>query len=244
MLPAGTKYGARKTLTFKRKDDFNITFSYKDQENANIPSQIMELEITGVNDAITNLTERGALEPVVKLTAGLSESGMAVLYDAHAYGEVKDESITGKLKGLFGSNPPSETGESESDDEAASNAAEPETPAKPVPNNIPISAEIRHLSIQPYSPEELSAKRARLIAVDQAEKATRKREEARNMLEGYLYRLRDLLSGEELSPFMLFSKPEERRKLEDKMNDAFRWLNDEGEKADLKDLWSRREEME
>jgi hypoxia up-regulated 1 len=32
IFPAGSKHGARKTLTFKRKDDFNVTLVYKNAE--------------------------------------------------------------------------------------------------------------------------------------------------------------------------------------------------------------------
>lgn len=59
------------------------------------PSQISQAEILGVNEALANLTERGAIDPVVKVTVALSESGFAVLQDAVVFGEIKDESITG-----------------------------------------------------------------------------------------------------------------------------------------------------
>jgi len=32
IFPSGSKYGSRKTLTFKRKDDFNVTLMYKHVE--------------------------------------------------------------------------------------------------------------------------------------------------------------------------------------------------------------------
>ena len=33
IFPIGSKHGARKTLTFKRKDDFNVTLVYKNAES-------------------------------------------------------------------------------------------------------------------------------------------------------------------------------------------------------------------
>lgn len=60
-----------------------------------IPSKILEAELVGVQEAITNLTEAGAKEPVVKLTVGISDSGFATLEDAIAFGDIKDDSITG-----------------------------------------------------------------------------------------------------------------------------------------------------
>lgn len=60
-----------------------------------IPTEILEAEISGVAEAIGNLTERGAVDPVVKVTVVLSESGFTGIQDAIAYGEVKDSSFTG-----------------------------------------------------------------------------------------------------------------------------------------------------
>ena len=97
---------------------------------------MMEVEFGGVTEAIANLTERGAVDPVVKATLTLSESGFVSVSDAVAFGEIKDESLTGKclsnacsvvdysyfslligkIKGLFGA------GSSSSDDATAESA--------------------------------------------------------------------------------------------------------------------------
>lgn len=56
---------------------------------------MLEVELGNVTEAIANLTERGAVDPVVKATLTLSESGFVSVTDAVAYGEIKDESLTG-----------------------------------------------------------------------------------------------------------------------------------------------------
>ena len=56
---------------------------------------MLEVDLVGVADAIANLTERGAADPVVKATLTLSESGFVSVSDAVAYGEIKDDSIAG-----------------------------------------------------------------------------------------------------------------------------------------------------
>ena len=83
---------------------------------------MMEVEVGNVAEAIANLTELGASEPVVKATITLSESGFISVSDAIAFGDIKDDTITGewsrfpstmfaqvyrlflvgKLKGFFG----------------------------------------------------------------------------------------------------------------------------------------------
>jgi hypoxia up-regulated 1 len=59
------------------------------------PREILEAKIVGIPEAIDNLTERGAIDPVIKATVVLSESGFISVGDAIAYGEIKDDSITG-----------------------------------------------------------------------------------------------------------------------------------------------------
>ena len=47
---------------------------------------MLEAELTGVQSAIANLTERGAVDPVVKATVTLSDSGFIAVKDAIADG--------------------------------------------------------------------------------------------------------------------------------------------------------------
>ncbi len=49
-----------------------------------------------LKEAIANLTDDGAVDPVVKATVVLSESGFAGIRDAIAFGEIKqDEGVVG-----------------------------------------------------------------------------------------------------------------------------------------------------
>lgn len=57
---------------------------------------MMEVEIGNVAEAIANLTEHGASEPVVKATITLSESGFISVSDAIVFGDIKDDTITGE----------------------------------------------------------------------------------------------------------------------------------------------------
>ena len=56
---------------------------------------MMEVEIGNVAEAIANLTEHGASEPVVKATITLSESGFISVSDAIVFGDIKDDTIAG-----------------------------------------------------------------------------------------------------------------------------------------------------
>jgi hypoxia up-regulated 1 len=75
---------------------FNFNLVFIDAISRGIPSKIIEAELIGIREAITNLTEAGVKEPVVKLTVSISDSGFATLEDAIVFGEMmKDDSITG-----------------------------------------------------------------------------------------------------------------------------------------------------
>lgn len=113
-----------------------------------------------------------------------------------------------------------------------------------MPNTIPLDMEIHHLSVPPYTVQQKKDSRARLVALDTAELARQKKSEAHNMLEGYLYRLRDLLDGEEVAPFILYSKPEERKNLKIKLDEAFAWFNENGEDAETAEMWAQRDALE
>lgn len=70
------------------------------------------------------------------------------------------------------------------------------------------------------------------------------REEAFNTLEGYLYKLRDLLGDGPETPFMKCSKPSEREVISRKLTDTSNWLNNEGETADTSTLFEKRRALE
>ena len=82
---------------------------------------------------------------------------------------------------------------------------------------------------------------ARLRDLDQAESRKRNREEARNGLEAYLYRLRDHLDAAE---FMEASTEAERIKIRKQLDEANQWLWDAAETAPTKDLRSAKSELE
>jgi hypoxia up-regulated 1 len=58
---------------------------------------MMEVELTSVAEALANLTERGAVDPVVKATLMLSESGFVSVTDAVAFGDIKDDTLSGSV---------------------------------------------------------------------------------------------------------------------------------------------------
>lgn len=80
--------------------------------------------------------------------------------------------------------------------------------------------------------------------MDAAEAAKRRRAETHNNLEAYLYRLRDLLDNEDDSPFMRCSKEEERKAIQEKLEDTLLWMHEEADSASMMELLDKKDAIE
>lgn len=151
------------------------------------PTEFSEVDIVGVGEALRNLTDLGAIDPVVKATVMLSESGFVSIRDAVAFGEFKDESVTGeslswsarytrvircvgKLKSLFGKEssataaPTDETAATSDATSVAADEAEPPVPTpKKVVNKdpIPLDVQTRFPTLAPMTVQEKRTARDR-----------------------------------------------------------------------------------
>lgn len=84
-----------------------------------------------------------------------------------------------------------------------------------------------------------------LREIDVEESTKRANEDARNSLEGYLYRVRDLLeTQDEGAPFVKCSKETERQTISSKLTETFDWMHSEGDAAETKTLISKRRAIE
>jgi hypoxia up-regulated 1 len=91
----GSRTGTRKTLTFRRKNDFSLAFSYKTPPGNDFPVDLIDVRISGVAEALANIAEADGIDPVIKVTILFSESGFVSVPEAIAYAEMKDDSLAG-----------------------------------------------------------------------------------------------------------------------------------------------------
>ena len=82
--------------------------------------------------------------------------------------------------------------------------------------------------------------KARLIAFDKSDRSRVLREETLNNLEGYTYKIRDILEDE---GFVAASTEEQRDGIEEKSNDVSVWLYGDGADANRESLKSRLDEL-
>ena len=80
--------------------------------------------------------------------------------------------------------------------------------------------------------------------IDNIEGSKRRKEEARNNLESYLYKLRDLLDGESETPFRKCSQPGERSAIQEKLEETLTWMHDEADDADTAQLLDKLSSLE
>jgi hypoxia up-regulated 1 len=84
-----------------------------------------------------------------------------------------------------------------------------------------------------------------LAAINNVEAEISARAEARNLLEGYLYRLTGLLGDDPSSDALQkFSTAEEQKFLSTGAQAAFEWMAEEADTADLKTLKGKRSHLE
>jgi len=70
------------------------------------------------------------------------------------------------------------------------------------------------------------------------------KEEQRNILEGYLYKLRDLLDSESQHTFVKYSQDSERRAIARQLKEVSNWFNTHADEAQTKDFIEKRSSLE
>jgi hypoxia up-regulated 1 len=178
----GSRTGTRKTVTFRRKNDFSLAFSYKESPASGFPVDLLDARISGVAEALANITEAGGVDPVIKATILFSESGFVSVPEAVAYAEIKDDSITGafarcgvavvvancmragKFKGLFGDSSAEDGSTSTDDASSSSPSVSPKAikvPATPKDITIPLNVTVKFTSVAPMGLQQKREARQR-----------------------------------------------------------------------------------
>ncbi|KAG6016535.1 hypothetical protein E4U43_003574 [Claviceps pusilla] len=94
--------------------------------------------------------------------------------------------------------------------------------------SIPVEIELEKAGVPGLSKAELTKVKDRLKAFAASDKARFQREEALNQLEGYTYKVRDLLDSED---FIAYSTKQERATLTEKASEIGDWLYEDGAEA-------------
>ncbi|KAJ6441806.1 Hsp70 family chaperone [Purpureocillium lavendulum] len=109
----------------------------------------------------------------------------------------------------------------------ASDEAKPEVKTKQIVS-IPVDFVLEKTGVPVLTKAELTKSKDRLKSFAASDKARVQREEALNQLEGFTYKVRDLLEGE---TFIAMSTEKERTKLAEKASETSDWLYEDGVEA-------------
>ncbi|KAL6363837.1 hypothetical protein LRP88_03262 [Fusarium phalaenopsidis] len=93
---------------------------------------------------------------------------------------------------------------------------------------IPVDVTLKNVGIPDLTKAEISKSKDRLKAFAASDKARLQREEALNQLEGYTYKIRDLLEND---AFVAAATEEEKTKLAELSSETSEWLYDDGADA-------------
>ncbi|KAI1343914.1 actin-like ATPase domain-containing protein [Xylariaceae sp. FL0016] len=124
---------------------------------------------------------------------------------------------------------------------ATADAAESSPPpAKKQLVTISVDYSVEKKGLAALSKAEFTKAKDRLKSFETSDKSRRLREDTLNQLEGFTYKVRDLLDTDS---FVTHSADKERSNLEKKAGDASEWLYDEGADATREELKSRLKEL-
>ncbi|CAO3677928.1 unnamed protein product [Umbelopsis vinacea] len=258
--------GMRKIVHIKKMSDFEFDLVYGktlDEEDKKLGlDHISSVKVTGLTQAVKDHKTEPSVtdeELKVKVSIELSDSGILSVTDASVVlTSDKPASIADKVKSFFGSKETKDVkepieGRDESGDpnEEGKNASKNETEkqfnetssntnttdtANKKAETISLKVEWIPKGVIPLLPEQKKIASERMASLDEKDAKRRAREEARNHLEAFVYRIQDFLYDEVVE---LVSTEKERETLREQLSAASDWLYEEGEYADTADYIER-----
>ncbi|ORY24982.1 heat shock protein 70 family [Naematelia encephala] len=227
LFPKGSKLGERRSLTPAPEEEVVLQF----YQGSN---PVLSVELVDVPKALAGFTSPS---PIVNLTMRLDPRGhlstASATLASNVTAEESSSGMAGALKGLFGSKKDAEGDEPEVESKA--NKAE----------KVVLKFREKQLGSKHMTGEEKRTAQARLISIKAFESAKTAREEARNLLEGYLYRLSGLLASDADNRALHdYATQQERDVMNKLLRETSEWLSEHAEHADEKTLRVKRAELE
>lgn len=257
IFPIGTRLGERKAIQLPAAD---TTLEFEQDGKP-----ILSVAFVDVKQALANFT---SAEPILNVTLRLDNKGLLSVANAVVVSgapEHKEGGIAGAISGLFGGR--NKEKEEDTEDAESDAPADAETTVKSKDkkdvrgDKVVIKFRETPLGVKTLSGEEkrnikarsvilanitdVGLRNHRLSSIVSYESSKVSREEARNGLEGYLYRLSNLLSPDADNKALWdFSTEKERDGLNKLVASTFHWLSDHAESADEKTLRANRAGLE
>ncbi|KAK0522505.1 lumenal Hsp70 protein [Tilletia horrida] len=230
-------------------DDFVIELGYE-QELPIFGSQTTRFNITGVSSALSSIKTADELKSVdtyLNLSIVARPLGTLGVDEAELLVQRKPGTIVDSIRSFFGGSlvPPPVKDANGTEANATETQADRDAYLKADRTLVPSI-----VRLGPSGPardgkmaaDEYRASKDRLYTLDRAAERRAEREEARNQLESYLYRVRDLLDDDKT--FEMASKATERDAISTKLSELQSWVSGDGDGADTAQLRLKRASLE
>lgn len=213
--------------------EVDVTTAYVECE-----AEIVEKE--GLMDGVKNLFGFGNKKDDQKpLADGESSESSESADETSTTGSAESSSTT--TTSATESTESSESSSSTTSSATASESAEVKEKRTRKMVSVPVKYELEKTGAPQLDKVDVLQSKDRLKAFEQSDKARRQRSEALNELEGFTYKVRDLLDNEK---FIAASTEAERKSLEEKSSAASEWLYDDGADATKDELKKKLKELQ
>ncbi|KAE8220566.1 hypothetical protein CF319_g5930 [Tilletia indica] len=231
-------------------DDFIVELGYE-QALPIFGTQTTRFNVTGISSALNSIKAAGELASVdthLNLSIVARPIGTLGIEEAELQVQRKPGTIVDSIRSFFGGSVVTPAPKDLNETEAANiteTQAERDALLKADRTlmlnvvRLPPSGSVRDGKM---APEEYRASKDRLYTLDRAAERRAEREEARNQLESYLYRVRDHLDDDK--SFEAASKPAERDAIQAKLSELQSWVSGDGDGADTAHLRLKRASLE
>lgn len=192
-----------KSVSLQRDKDFSITLAYDDKENPKISIPFIKFDFTGVEKALSELTQTENAtdaKKYIKISFKLTPDGLITVQSANA---VIEETI-----------------------EVPDPENKEKTKTKQVTRQTPITVQSTAIGIPPMTSDMIERSIKKLDIIDEKERVRRLTAQKRNDLESHINLCRDQLLDAEAKPYATTSELE---KLSEMLSQLSDWLDDEGD---------------
>ncbi|KAI8889869.1 HSP70-domain-containing protein [Backusella circina FSU 941] len=241
--------GERKTLQFAHDNDIEFNIMYGEDAGNGI-TDIAKVKITGVKEVIKKHAD-DLKSQKMHVVFEMSNSGMFSVPEA--YFEIPKRSFKDKVKSFFGKDkkdtkvestePDAEQNESttETNDNKNDTATEKEQEETLTFIKIPLIIEYTQTGLLPLTPERKAEAKKRIAQLDLGDKMQKEREESRNGLESFVYRVQEFLYEDDI-PKVVTEKDLEDFRI--KLSETSEWLYGDGESANTAEYTRRLNELQ
>lgn len=242
LFERSTPFGTQRNLTLSQiSDDFRVSISAENGRQSKDVTTILSYDVIGVVDATAALVKEFSCVPDVLLNFMLDHSGMISLNQANVTCEIEERSsVTGKLKGWFGAKDTAVSDTEKVVADGKNSSAEIATKDKKSRKSIGLKLNAAPQGSSPLTKDEHGASIKKISFFEKIDHDRVARETARNELEAYIYKVRDLLENES---FLKVSTSDEQKLLQAASTSANEWMNQDGDSADLAELVGKKHTM-